>query len=126
MFNPGNYFFPGYGIPYGYMGPRGLGLFRNMGRGMGFFKNINWGNLFNNTSKALGVVNKAIPIIKQAGPMFNNMRSMLRVASAFKDVTDPDIKKTTSNKTSNSNNYHNNYDINSNVYRYNNSPNFFI
>lgn len=114
MFNQGNYFFPGNGMPYGYMRPRGLGLFRNMKP----FKNINWGNLFNNTSKALGVVNQALPIVKQAGPMFNNMKSMLRVASAFKDVTDSDIKKTTSNNTSNSN-------LN-NRYQYTNSPNFFI
>ena len=116
MFNSGNYFSPGFGMPYGYMGPRGFGLFRT--RGVNFFKNINWGTLFNNTSKALGVVNQALPIVKQAGPMFNNMRSMLRVASAFKDVTDSNNKKTTSNKTSN-------YNLN-NRYQYSNSPNFFI
>ena len=118
MFNTGNYFFPGYGIPYSYMAPRGLGLFRNIGRNTGLFKSINWGSLFNNTSKALGVVNQAIPIVKQAGPMFNNMKSMLRVASAFKDVTDSDKKKTTSNTTSNYNS--------NNSYQYTNSPNFFI
>lgn len=122
MFNPGIYFNPSYGAPYNYMmANRGLGLFRNMGRGLSFFRNINWGNLFNNTSRALNVVNQAIPIVKQAGPMFNNMKSMLRVASAFKDVTDSDNKKTTSNTTSNSNNYNIN-----NRYQYTNSPNFFI
>ena len=60
MFNSGNYFFPGYGMPYGYMGPRGLGLFRNMR----LFKNINWGTLFNNTSKAINSRGESIQSIK--------------------------------------------------------------
>ena len=133
MFNPNGYFFPGYGMfPRGYMTPglgvgasrgldsslgtglgagasRGLGLFRNLGRGAGLFRSINWGNLFNNTSRALGVVNQAIPIFKQAGPMFGNMRSMLKVASAFKDVTDGDNKK---NISKNTNNFRNSYNYN--------------
>lgn len=143
MFNPGNYFVPGYGMPYRFMAPSGgLGLFRNLGRSMGFFRNINWGSLLNNTSRALGVVNQAIPIVKQAGPMFSNMRSMLRLASAFKDITDEDrvnIKKDTSNTSNfsniNSNNYNNinsmdngyqdNYIPNNNNNN-NNIPNFFI
>jgi len=135
MFNPGNYFVPGYGIPYRFMAPNGWGLFRNLGRNIGLFRNINWGNLLNNTSRALGVVNQAIPIVKQAGPMFSNMRSMLRLASAFKDVTDEDrvnIKKDTSNTSNFSNiNSTNSIDnrnkIMSNKYNNNyNMPNFFI
>ncbi len=48
---------------------------------------INWSNLLNNTSKTLGVINQAIPIVKQTGPMIHNMRSMLKVAKAFKNET---------------------------------------
>lgn len=119
--NPGSYFIPGASMmmPNSFLAPtRGLGLFRNIGRGAGILKGINWGNLFSNTSRALGVVNQAIPIVKQAGPMFNNMRSMLKVASAFKDVTDSDKQKKNTSKTSNKNNYNNtnNYNL-----KYNNN-----
>jgi hypothetical protein len=125
MYNPNNYFFPGYGMfgPSNVIGnaSRGLGLFRNLGRGAGLFRNINWGTIFNNASRALGVVNQAIPIVKQAGPMFNNMKSMLKVASAFKDVTDEDRikeKKDTRKSSNLSNNYNTNF--NNNNYSYNN------
>lgn len=81
---------------------RGLGLSRSL-RGLsaspGLFRSVNWGGLLNNASKALGVVNQAVPLVKQAGPMVNNMKSMLKLASMFKDETDKDIKPA-SNKTS--------------------------
>ena len=81
----------------------------------------------NNASKTLGVINQAVPLVKQVGPMYNNMRSMLKVASLFKDETSPSVK---TNNVSNKNNTRNNNVIekektiiNSN---YSNSPNFFI
>ena len=49
---------------------------------------LNFGNILNNTSKALGVVKEAIPIVKEVGPMVGNMRQMLKIASIFKDETD--------------------------------------
>ena len=65
-------------------------------------KNFNFTNILNNTSKALGVVKEAIPIVKEVGPMIGNMKSMLRIASAFKDITDPnettsEVKQTSTN-----------------------------
>lgn len=51
-------------------------------------RSFNFGNLLNNASKALGVVKEAIPIVKEVGPMMGNMRSMLKLASVFKDETD--------------------------------------
>ena len=77
-------------------------------------KNINWGGLINNTSKTLGVINQTIPLVKQVKPVMNNMRSMIRIASLFRDETD-DNKKSIVND-----NYTNNT-----VYDYNNSPTFF-
>lgn len=71
---------------------KGLGLFGRLGSSMQALKNINWGGLITNTSKTLNVVNQAIPLVKQVGPMFNNMRSMLRIASIFKDETDGNVK----------------------------------
>lgn len=51
-------------------------------------RGINWSTLLGNASRALNVVNQAIPIVKEAGPMINNMKSMIKIASIFKDETD--------------------------------------
>lgn len=66
----------------------GGSLFSKLGAGLSGIKSINWGGLINNTSKTLGIINQTIPLVKQVGPMVNNMKSMLRVASLFKDETD--------------------------------------
>ena len=82
----------------------GRGLFSRLGGGLQAIKKINWGGLINNTSKTLNVVNQAIPLVRQVGPMVNNVKSMLKVASVFKDETDikPNIKNnTTGAKTNN-------------------------
>lgn len=75
------------------------GLLSRLGAGFSGIKSINWGGLINNTSKTLGIINQTIPIVRQVGPMVNNMRSMLRVASLFKDETD--IKVSANNNTTN-------------------------
>lgn len=67
---------------------KGLGIFGKLGSSFSAMRGINWGGLITNASKTLGVINQAIPLVRQVGPMFNNMRSMLRVASIFKDETD--------------------------------------
>ena len=62
----------------------GLGNARNFAGGVS--RGINWSSLLNNTSKTLSVVREAIPIVKEVGPMMNNMKSMLKVASVFKSA----------------------------------------
>ena len=95
-----NYFMPygmNYGMPLG-MGLRGAtmvpktGIIGRLGGVTGAVKGINWGGLLNNASKTLGVINQAIPVVKQAGPMLNNMKSMMRLATAFKNETSPKNK----------------------------------
>ena len=95
-----NYFMPygmNYGMPLG-MGLRGssmvpkTGLLGRLGGVTGAVKGINWGGLLNNASRTLGVINQAIPVVKQAGPMLNNMKSMMRLATAFKNETSPELK----------------------------------
>jgi len=141
----------GYNLPfYSSYGVPGIGM--NMGTRMGMraaasrtgglfsrlsgIRNINWQGLRNNTSRTLGIINQAIPIVKQVGPMYNNMKSMLRIASLFKDETDPSPRKTTSNITNNNSNVNTN-DSNTNAIseekentiinnNYSNSPSFFI
>lgn len=67
---------------------RGLGLFGRLGNSLASLRSLNWGGFINNASKTLGVINQTIPLVRQVGPMVNNMKSMLRVASIFKDETD--------------------------------------
>lgn len=86
---------------------RGLGLFSKLGLGNIFsgLRRINWGGLINNTSRTLGIINQTIPLVRQVGPMVNNMRSMLKVASIFKDETDkPSTTKSTNTYTTSTNN----------------------
>jgi len=104
--------------------PKSGGLFSKIG----LLKGANWQGLLNNTSRTLGVINQAIPVVKQVGPLYNNMKSMLKIASLFKDETDPIPKKTnntiiSNNKTSIKKDEKENTITNNN---YSNSPNFFI
>lgn len=120
---------------------RGLGLFGRLGSSFSAIKGINWGGLITNTSKTLNVVNQAIPLVRQVGPMMNNMKSMLRVASIFKDETDVNPVRTRSRKgtynTSNNVSNYNNTSVDDrkvedkekaiNNYNYfDNSPTFFV
>ena len=134
---PGGYNMPfnTYNIPLTGMGvnsiPRSGGLFsRLFGSGIGMgTRNFSWGSLLNNASKTLNVINQAVPLVKQVGPIYNNMRSMLKIASLFKDETEP-ISKSNNIKNNEINTNNNkseeekeNTIINNN---YSNSPNFFI
>lgn len=96
---------------------RGLGFFSRLGSGFSALRSLNWGGFINNASKTLGVINQTIPLVRQVGPMMNNMKSMLRVASVFKDETD---KKPTRQKRTISNNGRSS----SNFYRYQNNSNY--
>lgn len=102
------------------------GGIRSLFRGV---HNINWSGMLNNVSRTLGVVRDAIPVVKEVGPMINNMKSMIKIASVFKDETDTkktknstqnnqDIKKENSTQGTTLNNNYN--------YNYNNEPNFFL
>lgn len=92
--------------------PPKVGLLGKIGN---TFKGFNFGSLLSNANKTLNVVNQAIPLVKQAGPMFNNMRSMIKVASLFKDETETNKKENNKNVDTN-NNYQNNF----------NNPSFFL
>ena len=82
--NPGRFFMPSYIPTYYGMPIRNIGVFQRLFNGI---RNVNWGGLLNNANKTLNVVNQTIPLVRQAGPMFTNLRSMLRVAKAFGNET---------------------------------------
>ena len=101
----------------------GLGGARNLAGGVS--RGINWSSLLNNTSKTLGVVREAIPIVKEVGPMMNNMRSMLKVASVFKDATDVNSENISNNNIkSTTDNFNNQNSTKTNITQ--NEPNFFL
>ena len=113
---------------------KGTGLLSKLSTGLSGIKKVNWGGLINNTSKTLGIINQTIPIVRQVGPMVTNMKSMIRVASIFKDETDiPRTKPRTQvqNKNIQTNNTQHNQ-VNETSYtkttteEYTESPTFFI
>ena len=82
--------------------PRDLGIAKKIGNSLATLKNIKWGEMINNTSKTLGIINQTIPIVKQVKPMMTNMTSIIKVASLFKDETEPNqIRKNHPQKNNN-------------------------
>jgi len=99
----------------------GLGNARNFAGGVS--RGINWSSLLNNTSKTLSVVREAIPIVKEVGPMMNNMKSMLKVASVFKNEHKPN-NNINNNIKSTTDNFNNQSSTENNIMQ--NEPNFFL
>lgn len=75
-------------------------------KGLSFIKNIKWGTLLDGTSKTLGVINQAIPVIYQVKPIMNNAKTMFKIANIMNTPTEKqntEIKQDTKEeKTSNS------------------------
>ena len=50
-------------------------------QGLSILKNIKWGTLLDGTSKTLGVINQAIPIIYQVKPIIGNMKTISKIVT---------------------------------------------
>ena len=136
--NPGRFFIPrniGIGnIPFSSptVGPfattvRNAGLFSRISNGV---RSFNWSGLLTNANKTLNVVNQAIPLVRQAGPMVSNMRNMLKIAKVFGNETSNrsntnNIVKTNNNEILNKDDNFNNTNIIDNSFE-STSPNFFV
>ena len=46
---------------------------------------FNWNNILNNTQKTLGIINQAIPLIYQMGPVIKNARTLFKIAGAINE-----------------------------------------
>ena len=106
-----------------------LGLGRTTSPGGLTSRGFSFSNLLNGASKTLGVVRDAIPVVKEIGPMMNNMKSMLKIASVFKDETDTKEKKEETSSNINNNAQNNITNKEKTDYSYNQSnnlPNFFL
>ena len=58
---------------------------------------INWGSILNNTQKTLGIVNQAIPMVKQISPVMKNAKTMFKVMNEFKRIDSPIATNNSSN-----------------------------
>lgn len=114
-------YYPYYmGIPYSSFSPVTKGGLRSLLGG------IKWSSILSGTQKTLGIVNQAIPIIKQAGPVINNAKTMFRVMNEFKKVDSPKPNIVAEQKTSQNTNIDTtDQTINTNNVASQNGPVFF-
>lgn len=113
-----NYYNPYFSYPYMSASTSTTsGLFsRLLGKG------INWSSILSGTQKTLGIVNQAIPIVKQVSPVMKNAKTMFRIMNEFKKVDTPTTENTSN--IVNESNATNNEEYN--ISTSNNGPTFFI
>ncbi len=58
-------------------------------------KSFNFSNFLDGTQKTLGVINQAIPIVYQVKPIFQNAKTMFRIAD---EIRKPTVTPSTNNK----------------------------
>lgn len=118
-----NYYNPYFSFPYmSAAAPSTGGIFSRL-----FGKGINWSSLLSGTQKTLGIVNQAIPIVKQVSPVMKNAKTMFRIMNEFKKVDTP-TGSNVSNNYSNTGGENTTIDeqSSSNSTSTNNGPTFFI
>lgn len=116
-----NYYNPYFSYPYMGTAPVSSGgIFSKL-----FGKNLNWSSILSGTQKTLGVVNQAIPIVKQVSPVMKNARTMFRIMNEFKKVDTSPIN-TTDNTTSNDDILKDEPQTYTTYSSNNNGPTFFI
>lgn len=88
-----NYYYPNMGayqMPNEMMRTGGL---RNLFAGTHKF---NFSSFLGNAQKTLGIINQAIPIVYQVKPIWNNAKTMFRIAGALKeDQQEPSTRAAT-------------------------------
>ncbi len=76
---------------------RGMMAFPMRGYSLGIPKlNFNWASFLTNAGKTLNVVNQAIPVFYQIGPIYKNVKTMFRVANEFRkpdEIVEQDVPK---------------------------------
>lgn len=87
---PERFFIPNYTTPFMTMptAPR-LGLFTRIGNTI---RSVNWSGILNGADRTLGLVNQTIPLVREAKPMFSNMKSMVKLAKAFRNETNTQVR----------------------------------
>lgn len=86
--------------PYYFMAPMTTARPGLFGLLRGSVRGINLSSIINGTQRTLGLVNQAIPVIKQITPVMRNAKTMFKVMNEFKKVDSP--TSTTNNSANNS------------------------
>ena len=116
-----NYYSPYFGYTP-YTAPASKGILSGI---LGGIKGPNWSGILSNVQKTLGIVNQAIPMVKQVSPILNNAKTMFKIMNEFKKVDTP-ISNNTESVVKENNEFNeesNKQDINLNNY---NQPTFFV
>lgn len=74
-----------------------------LGSILGGVKGFNWSGLLSNVQKTLGIVNQAIPMVKQVSPIINNAKTMFKIMNEFKKVDTPVTNNNQTNTTTSNN-----------------------
>ena len=56
-------------------------------KGLSLLKTIKWTEFLDGTSKTLGVINQAIPIVYQVKPIMNNAKTLFKIANIVNSPT---------------------------------------
>ena len=120
-----NYYSPYFGYaPYA-AAPASRGILSGI---LGSIRGANWSGWLSNIQKTLGVVNQAIPMVKQVSPMIGNAKTMFKIMNEFKKVDTP-TTTTSQNNTTATNTTSSSISNNENqvtTTQYDNQPTFFI
>ena len=68
-----------------------------LAQSINLFKSINWSALLDGTSKTLGVINQAIPVVYQVKPIFSNAKTLFTIASELNNSSDNNIEEKKTN-----------------------------
>ena len=80
---------------YPYMRPSLFGRWASLAKG------FSWSGFLDGTQKTLGVINQAIPIVYKVKPIFNNAKTMFKIADELRrPVTVEDTTNNTDSVTS--------------------------
>ncbi len=115
-----NFYNPYYMLtPYSVARPS---LFGALTRGI---RGLSLGSIVSGTQRTLGIVNQAIPIIKQMSPVVKNAKTMFRVMNEFKKT---DVPATSNKKINNQRKNNVQTEVktdDANITSNNNGPTFF-
>jgi len=101
------------------------GLFGLLSRGAG--RGITLSSIINGTQRTLGLVNQAIPLVKQVTPVMKNAKTMFRVMNEFKKVDAPANTPVNTNSSTDANISPNeSVSVEENTYVSNGGPTFFV
>lgn len=118
-----NYYSPYFGYTP-YTAPASKGILSGI---LGGIKGTSWSGILSNVQKTLGIVNQAIPMVKQVSPIINNAKTMFKIMNEFKKIDTPNKtnNENTSNEKIEKNESEQTINTTNNIDNYN-QPTFFI